>query len=194
MKRAKIYIPILLITAAIFIVGCSLTRAGYESPAYIASKQTGACEVRTYERLVIVTAPMKDLTDANGSFMRLFRYISKDNEQKQSVAMTTPVLMSKDEKGAHMSFIVPEDVIAKGVPKPNSADMTTETLPAARYAVIRFNGQWQDKARLEGYEKELRKYIAAQNLKASGSIIVAGYDPPFTPSALRRNEILLRLD
>jgi effector-binding domain-containing protein len=194
MKRKNLWLAILPLITGCLVAGCSLTRAGYESPAYKASEQAGACEVRTYERLVIVTAPMKDLTDADGSFMRLFRYISKDNDQKQSVAMTTPVLMTESDKGAGMSFIVPEEMIAKGVPKPNSPDMSIEIMPAARYAVIRFNGQWQDKERLKGFEKELRAYIAARKLKAAGSIIVAGYDPPFTPPALRRNEILLRLE
>jgi hypothetical protein len=35
--------------------------------------------------------------------------------------------------------------------------------------------------------------MRSQGLKGEESAEAAGYDPPFTPAALRRNEILIRL-
>ena len=59
-------------------------------------------------------------------------------------------------------------------------------------AVIRYNGV----AKAEDRKKQLeilRAKIAELDLKAEGHPIYAGYDPPWTPGPMRRNEVMLRV-
>jgi len=191
-QKLLIFIPVLVIVAVI-IAGCVFTRFGYETPAYTVTQADGGFEVRHYGELTLVSVPMKrSVDDADGSFMRLFRYISKDNAGAEKISMTTPVLMSMDEKNTRMSFVMPTDTVAKGVPAPKGEGMRVEKLPAGHYAVHRFSGALDDNA-ASGAEKRLRDWMTAKKLATTGTIIVAGYDPPFTIPAMRRNEILLRL-
>ena len=49
-------------------------------------------------------------------------------------------------------------------------------------------------ASLNEREAQLRQWMKQQNLVATGPVEFAGYDPPWTPGFLRRNEILIRVD
>jgi hypothetical protein len=42
-------------------------------------------------------------------------------------------------------------------------------------------------------ESKLREWLKARGLEAEPTAERAGYDPPFTPPPLRRNEVLIRL-
>ncbi|MCH1440387.1 MAG: heme-binding protein, partial [Rubripirellula sp.] len=71
-------------------------RSAYESARYRVVSSAGDIEVRDYADLVLVTTEMRfDAQGNDGSFSRLFRYISGDNGQQQKVAMTTPVFMER---------------------------------------------------------------------------------------------------
>ncbi|NJM36798.1 MAG: heme-binding protein [Akkermansiaceae bacterium] len=183
----------LIAIAALVTAGCAFTRFGYESAAYKVSSKSGEFEIRNYESLVIVSTPMAALKENSGeSFMRLFRYISKDNEGSQKISMTTPVLMTMEEGKNRMSFVVPKDIVTKGVPKPKSPEVEIETFPAGRYASYRFSRSWNQNRAKEA-EMKLREWAKTQKLKVTGTALLAGYDPPFTPKPMRRNEILLRI-
>jgi len=70
--------------------GCQATRAGYESAPYQLVRASGKFAVRDYPALRVVETPMAlPGKDADGSFMRLFRFITGGNEAKQKIAMTT---------------------------------------------------------------------------------------------------------
>ncbi len=126
--------------------------------------------------------------------MRLFRYISGANQSKQKVAMTTPVFMQPETEGkaGNMAFVIPKDVAAKGAPKPASEQVTLQSRPAGRFAVVRFSGRMNDQSRDQA-EQRLRDWMARRGLAAAGPSESAGYDPPWTPGPLRRNEVLIRI-
>ncbi len=89
-------------------------RSAYESAAYDVVQSDGPFEVRDYPDLVMATTPMRFAAQGNdGSFNRLFSYISGANDDNQKVAMTTPVFMdweSTDGSG-QMGFVVPRSVV-----------------------------------------------------------------------------------
>ena len=190
---------VLLITAAllapvVLVIGCSATRAGYETARYSVLSEAGEFEVRDYPPMMVATTPMQaaNPNEDDGSFMRLFRYISKDNESETKIAMTTPVFLSDDEKGRRMSFVLPEKVAEEGAPVPNSERVSLATMEGGRYAVFRYRGSWKPEAAAEA-RKKLEEWATAEGLTLTGEPEVAHYDPPFTPPFLRRNEVRVRV-
>lgn len=179
-------------SAALF-SGCKLTRLGYESAQYRVIRKSGPFEIRDYQPLTLVSTPMDSVEPTEGdSFMRLFRYISGANESEQKIAMTTPVFMNPAGTNRQMSFVVPENVASKGTPKSERSDIRVEMRSGGRFAVYRYSGSW-DTDRADAVRKKLADWISAERLEPVGEAELANYDPPFTPSFLRRNEVMVRL-
>ena len=87
--------------------------------------QTGASsskfEVREYPDLMLVATTTKlDAQGRDGSFMKLFRYISGANESDIKISMTTPVFMENDKEASavQMGFVMPKHLAEDGVPAP----------------------------------------------------------------------------
>jgi DNA gyrase inhibitor GyrI len=173
---------------------CKLTRAGYEEPAYRVVRKDGRFEVRDYEAFTVVSTPMRSgSNDMDGGFRRLFRYISGGNTETQKVAMTIPVFVAEATNAAAMSFVVPAKVAAAGAPSPAASDVTVAEVPPGRFAVLRFSGSRE----LENSRRvisNLTAWVAAQQLQPLGEPRLAYYDPPWTPSFLRRNEVMIRVN
>ncbi len=169
------------------------SRAGYETAAYKVEKKEGAFEVRKYAPHKVASTSTSG-GSRNGGFGTLFRYISGENEDRQKIAMTTPVFMpaSVDGKPQEMQFVVPADVAESGAPAPTSSNVTIKTMSGGRYAVLRFSGQLNAKLQKKKLD-QLRAKLREKGLKPTGSPIFAGYDPPWTPGPFRRNEVLFRL-
>jgi len=189
-SRIAVWISVVVVAgAATAFVATS--RAGYETARYEVLEKDGDFELRRYDAHAVVATPLKD-GGQNGGFGRLFRYISGENEGERKIEMTTPVFMPAGEGGepGEMQFVVPAAVAEAGAPAPTDPTLKLKTMAAGRYAVIRYRGvaRAEDrKARLE----ELRVEIAARGLEGAGEPVHAGYDPPWTPGPLRRNEVLV---
>lgn len=179
--------------ALLFLAGCKLTRAGYESAGYQVVRRSGAFEIRDYPALTLVSTPMaaQRPTD-DDSFMKLFRYIGGANETEAKIAMTTPVFSDQGGTNRQMSFVVPKKVAATGAPKARRDDIAVQTRAAGRFAVYRFNGSWGAE-RAASARQKLGEWIAAEKLLPIGEPQMANYDPPFTPTFLRRNEVMVRV-
>ncbi len=170
-------------------------RAAYESAEYTIVESEGAFEIRDYPDLKLVSTEMRfESQGSDGSFMRLFRYISGANEAEQKIAMTTPVFMETGEKESkgQMGFVIPKEVALNGAPSPTSEQVRIRERKGGRFAVVRFSGR-MDAKKADVAEAKLRKWIEQKGFVAHEESETAGYDPPFTPGPLRRNEILIRL-
>ena len=171
------------------------SRTAYESADYTVAESDGAYEIRDYPDLMLVSTEMRVAAQgSDGSFMRLFRYISGANQTDQKVAMTTPVFMEEGDEGStgRMGFLIPKEVVRKGVPQPRAADVEVRQRQGGRFAVIRFAGRMNAKLAAQS-ETRLRQWITGKGLDAADQAELAGYDPPWTPGPLRRNEVLIRL-
>lgn len=182
--------------AIVLYLGWTLTaRSAYESAAYDVIQSDGSFEVREYPELIMATTETRAASQGNdGSFNRLFSYISGANENNQKLAMTTPVFMhaeSEDTSG-QMGFVVPASVVAEGAPKPSDANVELRSREGGRFAVLRFSGRLDDSTRRDA-EQRLRQWMSAQELNPDGDAESAGYDPPWTPGPFRRNEVLVRI-
>ncbi|WP_417850749.1 SOUL family heme-binding protein [Thalassoglobus sp.] len=169
--------------------------AGYESAEYEVVENDGNIEIRKYPDLTLVSTKSEtDSEGKDGSFMRLFSYISGANESAQKIEMTTPVFMERGdaETKATMGFVVPQDVATAGAPKPQGAGVSISKREGGRFAVIRFSGRMNSEL-VKSQELKLRNWMKSRELEGEISSESAGYDPPFTPGPLRRNEVLIRL-
>jgi len=176
--------------------GWKLTaRNAYEAAEYKTLEQQGQFEIREYPELMLATTSMKAASQGeDGSFMRLFRYISGGNDAEQKVAMTVPVFMEENEEQGpgQMGFVLPKDVSSARIPQPADESVNIRQRDGGKFAVFRFAGR-MDEATLDDAEQKLRNWVATKGFKADPEAEYAGYDPPWTPGMLRRNEVLIRL-
>jgi SOUL heme-binding protein len=172
------------------------SRSAYESAEYTVLQSDGSFELREYPELMLVTTAMNlDSQGDDGSFGRLFRYISGDNNSNSKIAMTTPVFMRLEEKSStgQMGFVIPKTVASNGIPAPTGASVKLGQRPGGRFAVIRFAGRSTEEV-LAKNEELLRDWMKRNGLTGEASAEIAGYDPPWTPGPFRRNEILIRIN
>ena len=140
--------------AGLIATGCGTVRGGYESAPYQVVRASGKFEVRDYPALTVVETPMaRGGNGSDGSFNRLFRFITGGNEAKQKIAMTTPVFMSGSETNATMAFVMPAKMKTGEVPKPSDGNVTVRELAAGRFAVLRYSGRRNAKNEAESLER-----------------------------------------
>ncbi len=174
--------------------GCGTVRGGYESAPYSVVRASGKFELRDYPALTVVETPMaRGSNGSDGSFNRLFRFITGGNQAKQKISMTTPVFMSGGDTNAKMAFVMPAKMKTGVVPKPSDPSVTVGALPEGRFAVLRYSGGRNAKNEAEALGR-LRAWMKQEGLKELLPPIYGYFDPPWTPAFLRRNEVMSRID
>lgn len=185
---------ILILLVTLVVAGCKTSRAGYESAPYRVVRTDGQFELRNYPPLAVVETTMAGRDSAgNGSFMRLFKFISGGNDTKQKIAMTTPVFMTGNASNATMAFVLPAKLTAEAVPKPADRSVTVQELPAGRFAVMRFNGGRNSENERQALS-QLQQWMASGRMTGLSSPVYGYFDPPWTLPFLRRNEVMMRTD
>ena len=190
----RMIIPLLIVAGVVALVlaGCQATRAGYESAPYQVVRADGKFEVRDYPTLKLVETRMaKRGNGADGGFNRLFKFITGKNEAQQKICMTTPVFMSDTDSNATMAFVMPANLKTGAVPKPTDSSVSVREQSAGRFAVLRFSGGRQAKNEAKQLER-LTTWMQAQGLSSNALPVYGYFDPPWTPTFLRRNEVMLR--
>ena len=114
---------------------------------------------------------------------------------EQKISMTTPVFMEAERNASdgQMGFVLPKEVARGAIPAPTADEVAIRTRRGGRFAVIRFAGRLEGDA-VQRAEEDLRRWIEKRGLSGAQSSEIAGYDPPWTPGPLRRNEVLIRVD
>ena len=178
--------------AALYLAGCACTRAGYKTPAYTVQSRLERVEIREYPALVLAQTPTRMENEGrDGSFMRLFRFITKGNAASQAIPMTTPVLYRGEGAAEAMAFVMPANMKSGEAPEPLDAAIRIETRPAGTYATLRMSGR-----RSKGREKavsEVRAAVESSGWKLEGQPEFAFYDPPWIPWFMEKNEVLWRV-
>lgn len=174
--------------------GCQAIRSGYESAPYTVKRLDNNFEIRIYPKLIFAETPTDKAGDSNdGSFMRLFRYITGSNEQNQKIPMTTPVFMANESEQPMMAFVLPKDFNPSHVPAPKDSKVKIREIQAGEFAVLRFKGARSLEKESDSLTR-LEEWLNNQHIKSVGNPMYAYFDPPWTPTFLRRNEVMLRLE
>lgn len=188
MKITLIILGVAGLVAVIF-CGCAAVRAGYQTAPYQVVHTDGKFELRDYPELVLVETRSQG---ADNSFMRLFHYIGGQNASAQKISMTTPVFMAGENTNATMAFVLPAAMPLEHAPQPADQSVHLKKIPAGRFAVLRFSGG-RSATHESAARERLQAWLKQQQLVATGGPVFGYFDPPWTPSFLRRNELMLRL-
>ena len=180
------------IIAALTIFFLSTSNAmAYEEPKYKLIKSTDVYEIRQYQdRLAVETTQSKS---QNGAFRRLFNYISGSNESSSKIAMTVPVIQSKDSNGASMLFFLPKSFTKQSAPLPDGDDVKLITVKGGFYAVTKYSGRSTDQNFIK-HSALLFEALRKDNILTIGDPMMATYNGPFTLPFMRRNEAMYRVN
>ena len=180
-----------------------------EEQKYTVERKYPKFEVRRYQACVFADVTVTASFESAGSlgFRPLIGYISGNNEPNKKIAMTSPVIQeSKSENSTIkiamtppviqessndlqvVSFVMPAGMTLDDLPLPTNSKVTLRQMPEQLIAASRFTGRWTKSA----YERQLAQF--RQQLDQNGMTEIsppryARFDPPWTPSFLRRNEI-----
>jgi len=191
-KKMSLWLILILVALVPILGGCLVSRAGYESAPYKVVRADGKFELRDYPAITVVETPMKSPgQEADNGFMRLFHFITGDNAAKQKIAMTTPVFMTGSGTNSTMAFVMPAKLAPGEVPKPADPGLAIRELPAGRFAVLRYSGGRNDRQETNQLAR-LKAWMTAASLPALSLPVYGYFDPPWTPTFLRRNEVMLR--
>lgn len=181
----------------------------------------GNIELRNYPAQVWAETDVQRVSwkeALNEGFRRLAGYIFGDNRGGERFSMTAPVLSSlpaldepaegrklpmsapvlatldasNDVKDRTVSFVMPADLDLADLPAPNDTRVRLRQVPERLLAVLTFRGNYA--GNLPALKRdELLRRLGEAGMKTRGEVRFAGYDPPSTLPALRRNEVLVEL-
>jgi len=208
-KIAGVAVAVVALPATIFGL-----RFGYEHAEYTVTASYDGFEIRTYGPRLVAEVTVEGTPEEATSegFRILAGYIFGANVAAEEIAMTTPVERTPadrtsariamttpvDRRGAGDSWVVtftmPSKYDLATLPKPEDERIVIRELPPQRFAAIRISGS-PSESDVAARTEQLAADAAAQGLRVDESAppIYSRYDPPWTPSLLRRNEIMLRL-
>ena len=136
-------------------------------------------------------------------------YIFGDNQSQTKMAMTAPVQSAsgstkmamtapvtsapgKSENTSVYRFVMESKYDESNLPLPNDQRVTIRRLPEATIAVLSYSGSWSQEKYAEK-EAELRASLSRDGLEVVAPAQFARYNAPFTPSFLRRNEVMIQV-
>lgn len=177
-----------------------------ETPKYSVIRQAGKIEIRQYPAQIqaeVVIEETQYRPAIEKGFNVLAGYIFGGNVSTQKIAMTAPVQASRSEKIAMtapvtvtgdssctVAFIMPSAYTLATLPKPSDSRIRLAEVPARTLAAIRFSGSFRQES-IQENKQRLAAWLDDQGIETEGDFIAAGYDPPWTPWFMRRNEVMV---
>lgn len=159
-----------------------------EQQKYAVVRTHGNVEIRRYAPCVMADIIVKgDYRRATyEGFGPLVTYISRND-----IAMTAPVVQEETgNESWRVSFVMPEGMHLSTLPRPANQQVTLRDVPEHFAAALRFSGlaTRRDVARKEA---ALLNVLSLEGIKPTSAVRVARFDPPWTPSFMRHNEVVV---
>ena len=179
-----------------------------ETPKYSIIKKQKQIELRLYPDYIRAEVNVfeKNYKSAiEKGFNMLAGYIFGKNISKEKIEMTAPVQTSQSQKIAMtapvtvtgdgqftVAFIMPGKFNLETLPVPLDQSIHFTVVPAGQMAAIRFTGFFNQNKIAEN-KTRLSRWLEEEKIKTEGDFIIAGYDPPWIPWFIARNEILINI-
>jgi hypothetical protein len=165
-------------------------------------------EIRQYDPYIIAETPLSGEQGSSG-FNELFQYISGNNHNRSKLTMTAPVLKTHNgtgrklamsapvlkqqgTAGSTIAFVMPPVFRLEELPLPKSPKIILRQIPGQRVAVVRFSGVVNARILNEKTE-DLMCALHKDGVQIISAPKTALYNPPWTPSFMRRNEIMVEI-
>ncbi|KAJ7950214.1 Heme-binding-like protein [Quillaja saponaria] len=200
-------------------MGMILGKISVETPKFEVIKSTIDYEIRKYLPRVIAQVtydPAQFKGNKDGGFMVLANYIgalgNPQNTKPEKIAMTAPVITKSSgekiamtapvvtkageggEKMVTMQFVLPAKYAkAEEAPKPVDERVVIVEEGEKNYGVVKFGGVATEQVVEEKVDK-LRKSLEKDGYKVIGDYLLARYNPPWTLSAFRTNEVMIPVE
>ena len=183
-----------------------------EQADYTVLQKMNGYEIREYPPHIVAQTTVKgSYGESMGNGFRIVAgYIFGGNAKKESIAMTAPVVAQKGEKTSEsiamtapvvattegdsqiISFGMPRSYTMETLPTPTDPRVKIVLIPAQKYAVLQFSWYRSD-ARVKMMQEKLLSALARDGVVAQGSTAYAGYNAPWTPPWMNRNEVLVEV-
>lgn len=154
-------------------------------------------EIREYKPCVVAEVKTSaNYSDAGSSaFRSLFSYISQGNKTAEKIAMTAPVITAQKsdnltEDEWFVSFVMPAGSALADMPLPIDSRVVLRELGAEICVAASFRGKATTALSAKKIA-ELRAAAEKENVTLADETRVARFDPPFKPSFLQYNEIVI---
>ena len=193
MKAVIIIISILLLLIATAQIYISRSTQQTEQHSYKVIKKFDKFEIRKYDAALFSSVKLnkKGYKESSSEGFRILAgYIFGDNEAKEKIAMTSPVVMELGDT-SKMMFMVPKNYNLKNLPNPKNSKIVFEKEEEKIIAAIRFDG-WADDEKIEKYKTILMHELVNEKLNFINKFSFLGYNPPYEVMN-RRNEIVVEL-
>ncbi|MEI7741987.1 MAG: heme-binding protein [bacterium] len=181
---------------------------------YSVVKKMDSYEIREYPSHIVAQTALKGSFDESlgSGFSIVAGYIFGGNVKKESIAMTAPVVAQKIDSSSAgetiamtapvlattegdsqiISFGMPKSYTLETLPKPNDSRIKVLMIPAKKYAAMRFSWYSSEK-RVKETQEKLRAALVHDGFVAEGGYAYAGYNAPWTPPWMMRNEVLIQV-
>ena len=179
-----------------------------ETPKYSVIKKQNEIEIRHYPAYIQAEVTIEDnqyRSAIEKGFSVLAGYIFGNNISQQKIEMTSPVQASQSEKIAMttpvtisgesrftVAFIMPSAYTLETLPQPKDNRVRFKLIPDRSLAAIRFSGYFRQDT-IEKNKQRLSRWLEEQGIETEGDFIVAGYNPPWVPGLLARNEVMIQI-
>ncbi len=115
-----------------------------------------------------------------------------DTKPSESIAMTAPVIATTVGDSETISFGMPRSYTLETLPTPNDPRVKIVMIPLKKYAVMQFSWYRSD-ARVKQMQEKLLSLLKRDGVVAQESTAYAGYNAPWTPPWMLRNEVLVEI-
>lgn len=202
-----------VVLAAIFIL-ITWSLWGYfssrvEQADYVVLSKADGYEVRSYPAHIVAQTTVEG--SYQDSLQEGFRivagYIFGANTKKESIAMTSPVTSqgpsqtiamtapvttNVDGNSHTISFGMPRSYTLATLPTPDDPRVKLVKIPDQKMAVLRFSWYASD-ARVKAMEQQLLANLSRDSVTVVGGLQYAGYNAPWTPPWMIRNEVMVTI-
>ena len=194
------------IFAAAFLSAVPMTADATEEPPHVTLIKEGPFEIREYEPTIVAEVEITgDMRRAgNSGFRPLADFIFGNNTARskidmtapvtrvrsEKIAMTAPVTRTLDDDAWTVAFVMPDAWTMETLPVPNNPDVSIREVPGELMATVRFSGVGRERT-FERKRVALENWLSEQGYEVLGAPRYAGYDAPYVPGPLRRNEVMI---
>lgn len=182
-----------------------------ESPQYTVIYKDERVEYRQYEPYLIAETFVENSSSyraaSNKGVLRLFRYITGNNNSQsniemtapvqqaatsEEIAMTAPVQRVETPEGWNVAFMLPSEFTIETAPLPVDERIVLRAMPAQLKAVVRYSGRLTERNYIK-HKTRLLESIKSAAVESLGVVESAAYDAPYVLPFLRRNEVMIKV-